>query len=68
MYNVYNKSEIYYFWNIDTQEKHLIGNEKELIHWIAKQKDMSEKLDYYILTTTNRKRTKEIIFIGVKVI
>ncbi len=37
MYNVYNKSEIYYFWNIDTQEKHLIGNEKELIHWIAKQ-------------------------------
>jgi hypothetical protein len=37
MYNVYNKSEIYYFWNIDTQQKYLIGNEKELVHWLAKQ-------------------------------
>ena len=37
MYNVYNKSEIYYFWNIDTQTKSLIGNEKELVHWLAKQ-------------------------------
>ena len=37
MYNVYNKSEVYYFWNIDTQERYLIGNEKELIHFLAKQ-------------------------------
>lgn len=37
MYNVYNKSEIYYFWNIDTQTKSLIGNKKELVHWLAKQ-------------------------------
>lgn len=37
MYNVYNKSEVYYFWDIDAQKKYLIGNEKELIHWLAKQ-------------------------------
>lgn len=37
MYNVYNKSEVYFYWDIKAQKLSLIGNEKELIHWIARQ-------------------------------
>lgn len=36
MYNVYNKSDVYYLWNISKQKEYLIGDENDLIHMIAK--------------------------------
>lgn len=36
MYNVYNLSEVFYLWDIQKQELSLIGNEKDLIHLLAK--------------------------------
>lgn len=36
MHNVYNLGEIFYLWDIDKQEISLIGNEKDLIVFLAK--------------------------------
>lgn len=35
MYNIYNKSEVYFCWEISKQKEYLIGTEKDLIHWLA---------------------------------
>lgn len=36
MYNVYNKSNVYYVWIISKQKEYLIGDENDLIHYLAK--------------------------------
>lgn len=36
MYNIYNKSNIYYLWNIKRQKTSLIGDERDLINFIAR--------------------------------
>lgn len=37
MYNVYNKSDVFFVWDISQQKEYLIGTEKDLIHYIAKR-------------------------------
>ena len=36
MYNIYNKSNVYYVWIISKQKECLIGDENDLIHYLAK--------------------------------
>ena len=36
MYNIYNKSNVFYLWKASEQKEYLVGDERDLIHLIAK--------------------------------
>jgi hypothetical protein len=36
MYNIYNPSEVFYLWDVKRQQLSLIGNEKDLIRFLAR--------------------------------
>lgn len=44
MYNIYNPSEVFYLWDVKRQQLSLIGNEKDLIHLLAKGYQRSQHL------------------------
>lgn len=37
MHNIYNPSEVFYLWDVNRQQLSLIGDEKALIHFIARR-------------------------------
>lgn len=48
MYNVYNASNVYFLWDIEKQQKSLIGDENDLIHFIAKCYKYDYNYGYYL--------------------